>query len=237
MEINRLFDILPHYKHAYKPKADALAGKEKGEWVKYSIDQYIEYANNISYAFLKLGIKKEDKIATITNNRPEWNFVDMAISQVGALHVPIYPTISESDYKYILNHAEVKILFVSSKELLKKIQHILPDVPSLMAIYTFNEVEGSKHFSEIVQLGKDHIDEAALTAAKAAVKKDDTTTLIYTSGTTGDPKGVMLSHANIVTNIKSKITRWFFCTKAFRFIMPKVWLRLRTISAKSSRIL
>ncbi len=120
MEIKRLFDILPHCKSSYKPKPDVLAGKENGEWVKYGIDYYIETANNISYGLLKLGVKNGDKIATISNNRPEWNFLDMGISQIGAIHVPIYPTISESDYQYILNHAEVQYVFVSGMDLLRK---------------------------------------------------------------------------------------------------------------------
>ena len=106
MEVTRIFDLLPRYKSIFKLKDDTLAGKEDGKWVKYSIDQYIEAADNISYAFLKLGVQKGDKIATITLNRPEWNFLDMGILQTGAIHVPIYPTISESDYNYILKHAE-----------------------------------------------------------------------------------------------------------------------------------
>jgi long-chain acyl-CoA synthetase len=141
MKIERLFDILPNYKNNYKPKEDVLAGKENGQWVKYNIDQYIEAANNISYGFIKLGIKKGDKIATISNNRPEWNFLDMGISQTGAVHVPIYPTISESDYKYILNHAEVQYVFVSGKDLLRKIEHILPEIPSLKGLYTFKDID------------------------------------------------------------------------------------------------
>ena len=99
MEVTRLFDLLPYYKKNFKAKDDVLAGKENGKWIKYSIDQYIEAATDISYGLLKLGVKPGDKIATISNNRPEWNFVDMAILQVGAVHVPVYPTISESDYK------------------------------------------------------------------------------------------------------------------------------------------
>ncbi len=151
MEIKRLFDILPHYKSSYKFKDDALAGKENGEWVKFNIDQYIETANNISYGLLKLGIKEGDKIATISNNRPEWNMLDMGISQTGAIHVPIYPTISESDYKYILNHAEIQYVFVSGMDLLRKIKHILPEIPSLKGLYTFKEIDDVKHLSELVE--------------------------------------------------------------------------------------
>ena len=124
MEVTRLFDILPHYA-TYFPKEDALCGKENGIWVPYSTKQYIEKANYISYGLMQLGIKKGDKIASISNNRPEWNLLDMGIIQLGAIHVSIYPTISETDYEYILNHADVKMVFVSGWELLRKIENII----------------------------------------------------------------------------------------------------------------
>jgi len=201
MEIIRLFDFLTFYKENFKPKDDVLAGKEKGKWVKYSIDQYIETANNISYGLLKLGVKKGDKIATIANNRPEWNFIDMGVLQIGAVHVPIYPTISESDYKYILSHAEVKYVFVSGKELLRKIEHILPEIPSIKEIYTFNDIEDVKHLNELIELGKRNSVHEKLEELKAGINKDDIATLIYTSGTTGKPKGVLLSHDNLINNV------------------------------------
>ena len=134
MEVTRIFDLLPYYEKKYKPKDDVIASKENGEWVKFSIRQYREMADSITYGFLALGIQPGDKIAQISPNRVEWNIVDMAILQAGAVHVPIYPTISESDYKYILNHAEVKYVFISGMELLRKIQHILPEVPFLLQI-------------------------------------------------------------------------------------------------------
>lgn len=201
MEVTRLFEILPHYKENYKPKDDVLAGKENGEWVKYNIDQYIEISNNISYALLHLGVEKGDKIASISNNRPEWNFVDMAIMQIGAVHVPIYPTISESEYRYILNHAEVKYVFVSSKTLLKKIEHIAPDILSLKGIYTFDKVPKANHLSELLELGNKHSAPDLVKQIKSTIKTSDLVTLIYTSGTTGESKGVMLTHNNIVSNI------------------------------------
>ena len=154
MEVTRIFDLIPRYKNTFSDKDDALAGKEDGKWIKHSINTYIETADNISYAFLKLGVQKGDKIATITQNRPEWNFLDTAILQVGAVHVPIYPTISESDYKYILKHAEVKFVFVAGLELLKKIEHILPEIPSLKGYYTFRQIDAVKHLNELVEIGK-----------------------------------------------------------------------------------
>jgi len=178
-----------------------VAGEEEGKWIKYSINQYIETANNISYAFLKLGVKKGDKIATITRNRPEWNFLDTAILQVGAVHVPIYPTISESDYKYILTHSEVKLVFVSGKELLSKIEHILPDIPSLQEVYTFKKIDKVKHLDELIELGKLNPAEEKLDDINPTIKPEDIATLIYTSGTTGNPKGVMLTHNNIISQV------------------------------------
>jgi len=190
MEPTRIFDLLPRYKSLYKPKEDVLAGKEDGRWIKYTIDQYIETANNISYAFLKLGIQKGDKIATITQNRPEWNFIDMGILQTGAIHVPIYPTISESDYKYILKHAEVKYVFVSGKELLNKIKHILPEIPSLKGLYSFKHIEDMQQLDDLIRLGKENQNQTKLEAIKKGIAANDIATLIYTSGTTGHPKGV-----------------------------------------------
>lgn len=199
MEVTRIFDLLDRYAANF-PKCDVLAGKEEGEWVKYSTKQYIEISNYISFAFLHLGVQKGDTIATITFNRPEWNFLDMGIQQVGAVHVPIYPNISEADYKYIFNHAEIKYVFVAGEDLFRKIANILPDVPSLKDIYTFKNLHGFKHLNELIKLGFEHPAKEKLNAVKASITKDDIATLIYTSGTTGIPKGVMLSHENIISN-------------------------------------
>lgn len=198
-QVTRLFDLIPRYNQLF-PKADAFAGKDEGEWVRYSSKAYSDIANYISYGFLALGVEKGDKIATITHNRPEWNFLDMGIMQVGAVHVPIYPTISESDYKYILEHAEVKYVFVAGEDLLKKIERILPEIPTLKDIYTFRNLRGFKHLNELIRLGWQHPEPEKLEAIKNSVKTDELATLIYTSGTTGNPKGVMLSHQNIISN-------------------------------------
>jgi len=202
MEVTRLFDLLPFYKNSYKAKDCTLAGKEGGEWIKYSIDQYIDTAANISYGLLKLGVKPGDKIATISNNRPEWNFLDMGILQIGAVHVPVYPTISESDYKYILSHSEVKYVFISGKEIMRKIEHILPEIPTILGVYTFKAIDDVKHLDELIELGKTNPDPAKVEELKANVKPEDLATLIYTSGTTGFPKGVMLNHQNILNNVE-----------------------------------
>ncbi|MFA5196512.1 MAG: long-chain fatty acid--CoA ligase, partial [Bacteroidales bacterium] len=199
MEITRIFDLLETYAQKF-PKDDALAGKEDGEWIKYSTKSYIEISNYIAYGFINLGVKKGDKIATITFNRPEWNFLDMGIMLCGAIHVPIYPNITESDYKYILNHAEVKYVFVAGEDLFKKIESIASEVPSLKEIYTFKNLHGCKHLNELIRLGWQNPAKETVTEIKDSIKTDDIATIIYTSGTTGVPKGVMLSHANIISN-------------------------------------
>lgn len=201
MEVTRLFDLLPYYKQTYRAKDDVLAGKEGGKWIKYSIDQYIEAANYISFGLMELGVGPGDKIATISNNRPEWNFLDMGILQIGAVHVPIYPTISESDYKYILHHAEVKYVFVAGNELLRKIEHILPEIPAIKGVYTIKPIENYPSLGELMELGSKNPKAEKLAQLAAAIRPDDLATLIYTSGTTGNPKGVMLSHHNILSNV------------------------------------
>ncbi|MEG2070679.1 MAG: long-chain fatty acid--CoA ligase [Bacteroidales bacterium] len=203
MEVTRLFDILPHYATHF-PREDAVCGKENGVWIQYSTKQYVETVNNISYGLMQLGIKKGDRIASISNNRPEWNFLDMAILQLGAIHVSIYPTISESDYQYILHHAEVKMVFVSGWELLRKVENVIAEIPQLKDhVYTFRNLRGFRHLNEVIGLGMANPSPQYLTDIKDRITPDDVVTLIYTSGTTGNPKGVMLTHRNILENVKA----------------------------------
>lgn len=203
MEVTRIFDLLDRYQQQFHSKDDVLAGKEDGVWKKYDLATYRKTADLISYALMALGVQKDDKIATISNNRPEWNFLDMGVSQIGAIHVPIYPTISKEDYQYILNHAEVKFLFVASKDLYRKIEHILPEIEKLEAVYSFSHIEGVTHLDGLLETGRQHINPALLQERKNAVDLHDVVTLIYTSGTTGYPKGVMLSHDNLLSNVKA----------------------------------
>lgn len=206
MEINRIFDLLPYYEDKFEPKDDVLSGKINGEWVKYDIKTIRETVDNISYGLMKLGVKKGDKIANISPNRPEWNMLDFAILQIGAIHVPVYPTISESDYKYILKESDAKYVIISGNEIWRKIGHILPDIDNVLGVYSFNELEGQKNFSELIELGKANKNEQALKQLKESVAPEDVATIIYTSGTTGNPKGVMLSHKNILSNVDAVYT-------------------------------
>ena len=201
MEVTRLFDILERDLKEF-PKEDALCGKENGIWIKHSTKDYVDKVNSISYGLMQLGIKKGDCIATITPNRPEWNFLDMAIMQIGAIHVAIYPTISEADYRYILNHADVKLIFVSGWELLRKINNIIEGIPSLTdKVYTFRNLRGYRHLNELIEIGRANPSPEYLQQIKDSIQPDDVVSIVYTSGTTGNPKGVMLTHRNFLTNI------------------------------------
>jgi long-chain acyl-CoA synthetase len=202
MEPTRTFDILTRIQEKFADKTDVLAGKENGKWRKYAVQEYVDNCNWVSYALLFMGIKKGDKVAIISNNRPEWNFADFGISQIGAVSVPIYPTISIEEYTYILSHAEPKIMFISDKNLYDKLKPIADQSHVKCEIYTFDKVAGAKHFSEVTIIGREQESnrQEELEKARADVKPTDLLTIIYTSGTTGFPKGVMLNHSNIVSN-------------------------------------
>lgn len=201
MSYSRLIDLLPFQLQNY-PLQDCLAEKVNGEWVKYSTKDVITQSDKVSRALLKYGLQPGDKIALIANNRPEWNFVDLGSLGINVTVVPIYPTISEEEYKFIFNDAEVKLAFVSDNNLFKKVTAIKPDVASLQDIFTFDKVEGAKHFNELLALDTDP-DMTRVNEIRAAIKPDELATIIYTSGTTGTPKGVMLSHHNIVSNVQA----------------------------------
>ena len=203
MEVTRTFDLLDRLLENYPQKDDILAGKENKQWVKYSTKDYVELASMVSYGLLALGMKKGDKVAMVSNNRPEWNFIDIGISQAGLILVPIYPTISVEEYEYILNDAKPKLIFVADKGLFEKIRPIVDKAASIEGIYTINKVEGAKNWTEVKELGKKNADKYRdeLVKIKESVKSGDMVTLIYTSGTTGNPKGVMLSHSNLISNV------------------------------------
>ena len=201
-EITRLFDFPYYQQEKFNSIPDALVTKQNGVWIKTSTEEYIAKANAISRALLKMGVQKDDKIALIsTNNRTEWNIMDIGILQTGAQDVPIYPTISEMDYEYILNHSGAIYCFISDSEIFRKINLIKDNVPNLKGVYSFDEIEGCKNWTELLTLGADLSNQNEVEDRKKVVKGDDLATIIYTSGTTGRPKGVMLSHQNIVSNV------------------------------------
>ena len=203
MEVTRIFDLLEYNAETHPEQEVTLAGKVNHEWVKYNTKDYIDKVNNISYAFLAKGVKTGDKVGIICANRPEWNFFDMAVMQIGCISIPIYPTISESEYLYILNHAEIEYLFVDNAALVKKIQPILEKVAHFKEIICLNEAEGTIYIEDFYKLGENNPAPEEVEKRKAAVKETDLATMIYTSGTTGSPKGVMISHRNIISQIKA----------------------------------
>ncbi|MBT7424490.1 MAG: long-chain fatty acid--CoA ligase [Flavobacterium sp.] len=199
-EITRLFDF-PYYTQKKYNLANTFVTKYGSKWVSTSNEEYINKANTISRALLHLGVKANDKIAVIsTTNRTEWNIVDIGVLQIGAQNVPIYPTISKEDYEYVLNHSEAIYCFASDISIVEKLNKIKGNT-SLKEIYTFDDIADEKSWKDLLNLGEDTSNQEEVEARKDAVKSEDLATLIYTSGTTGRPKGVMLSHSNIVSNV------------------------------------
>lgn len=200
IEIKRLFDF-PYYQLKTYNLNNAFTTKYNGKWETISTKEYIDEANKISRGLLRLGVKPHDKIAVISStNRTEWNICDIGVLQTGAQNVPIYPTICKEDYEYILNHSESIYCFVSDIEVLEKINQIKKNT-QLKEVFTFDAIAGEKSWKDVLQLGEDTANQNEVEERKKAVKPNDLATLIYTSGTTGKPKGVMLSHDNIVSNI------------------------------------
>jgi len=200
-QITRLFDF-PYYQLEKNNLKNCLVTKYNGEWISTSTQEYINKSNAISRALLRLNVSKNDKIAIIsTTNRTEWNITDIGSLQIGAQTVPIYPTISEEDYEYVLNHSESKYCFVSDIDVYNKVKAIRKNVPLLIDVYSFNEIEGCKNWKELLELGTDESNQIEVQERKDNVDPSELATIIYTSGTTGKPKGVMLSHKNIVSNV------------------------------------
>ena len=205
-EISFIFQFPQYQLEAYNLKK-AFSTKYGDTWSSLSTQEFINNTNKISRGLLKLGIKPNEKIALIsTTNRTEWNVMDIGILQLGAQNVPIYPTIAKEDYEYILNHSEATYCFVSDSSILEKLNQI-KDNTKLKGVYTFDEIEGEKNWKEILDLGEDESNQEEVEATKNNVKEDDLATIIYTSGTTGKPKGVMLSHRNLVSNVLASTPR------------------------------
>ena len=187
-----------YYQLANKPKKDAFTQKENGKWHSLSSDEFITCAKKLSSGLIQIGIKTGDRVAIISNNRTEWHLADLALQQLGVVTVPIYPNITEADYEYILNDCGAKAVFISSQDIVTKIESIKNNVSSLEHLYTFDKVVNAKHYSELLI---NESDDGVIEAKRNILNADDVATLIYTSGTTGNPKGVMLSHQNLVSNV------------------------------------
>lgn len=202
MEIKRTFDIVD-LNFANRRREDALAVKRNGKWEKFSTEEYKEFIDSFSYGLLAMGFKKGDKIVTVSNNRPEWNFMDNGMTQVGVVHVPIYANQGPAEYEHILTHSDAKIVVVSSKDFYDKIIEPSKKAPKLEEIYCIDEIDGVKSWMEIVELGRKEAGKLKdkLKEIKASISEDDLMSIIYTSGTTGLSKGVMLSHKNFVQNV------------------------------------
>ena len=201
-EIRRIFDLLSYAEEKF-PLETALAVKRSGKWETFSTADYREKTDAFSLGLLAMGFKKGDKIATVSNNRPEWNFMDFGMTQIGCVHVSIYPTISDDEYRHILSHSDAKILIVSDKMLYDRLQHFVDEIENLEAVFTLDEIPGARNWQEIFQQAAGHETQLKplLEKRRREVEPDDLLTLIYTSGTTGLSKGVMLTHKNVVSNV------------------------------------
>jgi len=201
--ITRLFDLLELYKYEYASIADVFNTKHNGQWIHYSAQDYIDYSRNISLGLLAMGVKKGTKIATVMVNSPEWNFFDMGIMQAGAVAVPVYPTISGDNYRYILNDVQAEYLIISNTDIYHRIRGVIQDVPSLKAVFSIDRVRGVRNWTEILEQGTLYEHPEELESIKRTIQPQDLVSIIYTSGTTGRPKGVMSSHENFVSNYQA----------------------------------
>lgn len=201
IEVRRTFDLLDRCLQEF-PAKDALGGKNGQDWYVYTTEEYVEKSHEFALGLLALGLRKGDKVATVTTNRPEWNFVDMGLAMTGMIHVPIYPTIGEEEYAYILDHAEIKLLLVGDRKLNEKLSPIIDKLPAITHVFSFEPIDSVACYEDILKLGRENRQQfiEQLEQIKREITPDEVATIIYTSGTTGVPKGVMLSHENLVSN-------------------------------------
>jgi len=199
--VTRVFDLLQYNLENF-PKEEFISGKIKGEWVNYSTQKFCETVDLLSKGLISIGIGKASRVAVMSHNRPEWNLTDFAISQIGAYQVPLYPTLAEHDIKFIMENAEVTVVFAADEAIYKKLQTVNKELKSPVKIYTLDEIKGADHWTELLKAGE-KLTELHLGSYRDEVKPEDILTLIYTSGTTGTPKGVMLTHNNLVQNFEN----------------------------------
>jgi long-chain acyl-CoA synthetase len=204
MNVTRIFDLLDRYRGNF-PKDDALCFRQNRVWIRYSSQAYVDYSRNFCYGLYELGYRKGDKIITVFQNRPEWNFIDMGMSMLGIVHVPVFTSLNNSEYEYIISNSGAKMIIISDKKLIKCVSSAFSIAGFSAPVYTLDDVEGSRNWLEIVDKGKTCTEKTKqeVESVKNQIRPEDFATLIYTSGTTGKPKGVMLSHKNLVSNFIS----------------------------------
>jgi len=198
--ITRIFDLLELYENEFHASRDVFNIKRSGQWQHFSASDYLEKSRLFSLGLRSLGIEPGDKIATMMYNCPEWNFIDMGLMQIGAVQVPVYPTIGAETFNFIMQDAGVKYLIISDQELYQRIRNCMKENPSILGLFSIEKIRGIKNWNEILELGSRYTHPEELTRIKASVLTEDLATIIYTSGTTGRPKGVMLSHRNFISN-------------------------------------
>ncbi len=200
ISVTRVFDLLKYNLEKF-PKEEFVSGKIKGEWRKFSTKKFCETTDNLSRGLTSIGIGKGSRVAIMSANRPEWNICDYAIMQLGAYQIPLYPTLAEHDVKFILGDAEISVVFVADEQLYQKVKTVCAELTHQVDIYTFDQIAGAKHWEELTAIGAT-LNTVDLETYREAVAPEDILTIIYTSGTTGTPKGVMLTHDNLVQNFK-----------------------------------
>ena len=201
-DVTRIFDILDRCIQNFN-RNDALGGKnEQGEWHTYSTREYYDNSRYFAIGLLSMNMSRGTIVATVSNNRPEWNFADMGVAMAGFVHLPIYPTISLEEYRHILSHAEPRILIAGDKKIYQKLKQLVQEIPSIEKVYCFDKIDGALCYDEIIQSGRENEEKLApnLREIMNSITPDEVVTLIYTSGTTGEPKGVMLTHENLCSN-------------------------------------
>lgn len=206
MEVTRIFDI-PRFSHEKYPREDMYCGKNNGNWIKYSSADVLSIVDNVSCGLLALGFAKGDKIGTITPNKPEWNFADMGMAQAGIIHVPIYPTIGPEEYSYILDHSDIRGLIVGNRSIWSKVSPIIAKMSREIKVFSFDNVDGVQPFSAVIEEGRKNAEKymPVIEEISLSIDPGDLATIIYTSGTTGNSKGVMLSHANLISNVMETV--------------------------------